>query len=54
MIKVNESENMHPIGMDVDIERGILYFMTSSADPTVCGSSLDFGHQRELLTTETG
>ena len=54
VIKVNKSENMHPIGMDVDIERGILYFMTSSADQMVWGSTLDFEHQRELLTTETG
>ena len=54
VIKVNKSENMHPIGMDVDNERGILYFMTSSADTKVWGSTLDFEHQKVLLTTETG
>ena len=53
---VKESENILPIGMDVDIERGILYYISSSplAGIKVWGSTLDLEHQRELLTTKTG
>ena len=54
VIKVNKSKNIHPKGMDVDIERGILYFMTSSTDLMVWGSTLDLEHREVLLTTKTG
>ena len=51
VIKIKQSENLQPRGVDVDIESGILYFL---ADHTVWGSTLDLEHQRELLTTKTG
>ena len=53
---VKESENILPIGMDIDIKRGILYYISSSplAGIKVWGSTLDLEHQRELLTTKTG
>ena len=54
VIKVNRSEGIHSLGMDVDIVRGILYIVSNAGDYRVWGSTLDLGYQRELLATKTG
>ena len=54
VIKFKRLESIHPLGLDVDVERGNLFVMTSSPDYMVVGSTLDLEHQRVLLTTDTG
>ena len=53
-LKVKRSNNILPLGMDVDVKRGILYIVSSSREYMVWGSTFDLKHQRVLLTTETG
>ena len=54
LLKVKRSNNILPLGMDVDVKRGILYIVSSSRDSIVWGSTLDLDHQRVLLNTKTG
>ena len=53
--KVKRLERLiHPLGMDVDVERGILYIVSDKEGYMVWGSTLDLEQQKLLLTTNTG